>query len=1025
MRMSRPALVLLAVPFVGTGLAGAAGERIEWIGGSADDRAFARAAAGLVPGSDRLPDGADLATVLAAIRATDRFRSVTAEGGRIRLEPWPPLAALVWRGDAPADLRKGLTGLPRKGERVGDARLEALRAQVQERLQAMGWPQAQVAARHEDGGARAVLEVAAGAPQVVRNVELAGRLGPFTREALVAAAQVAPGRTLWCREVEIEVHRRLRKAMVKRRRFEAKVELAWDPQGTLRIQVDAGPEVRLASKGSGLGWTTSIKDMVPLARAERYGPELLDEGERRIVRLLRASGHLDPQVSYVREVVKTGPEGPEEVLVTYTIVPGPKARIASIAFEGNRAVPEADLRKAVELGGLFRPKARPETLDALERRVEALYEGRGYVDIRVRRHIDLKGDQAHVTLRVREGQQRLISALRLELPEDGLGDPWGLAECLPLMFSDKVVLEGGGEIRRYRSDRPAMAGIEGTLSRVPDPGGQVFELRPSRPLPLLKADVFRVYTAIRQQHLVALGVVRPVVRTETAAAPDGTSVVKFIVPPQARETVRRIVVQGADRTRSDAVLRELDFHPGDPLDQERLIGAQGRLGALGAFSRVDASSLAEPQEGQPAPAGPPVPWKPGDLLIRGEERSPWVITNAFGYDSSQGYYLGQGIQRLNVGGMGRTLDLNIRAGDGTINNPTLRDIFRTGKYTRSLDSYTLGYTDPWFAPGALTGILPDRTAFRAEGAYIQEQRYIYNVHRRRVLSSLRWNVSPRVSVEAGYRFERVEVAANVQGIDPGILATIARNPAHAIISSPYLQLVRDTRDNAFDPTSGAFSLARFEAAGQVFGTSPNASFLKLDVRNQWNWALGYKASAGVVSLGLRLGVARPTASTSQDLPLAERFFGGGSGTQRGVQTDYLGPVGHVPLLNADGSTPVNPTLQAIPLGGQGLVVANLEYRFPLIGQTVWAEVFVDSAQVYERLTRSEVDADGGGKRITNFPPLRTSLGIGLIFKIGVPIKVEYAQDLNRLLKRYPSAADQQAAEETQLRNVLISAGFQF
>lgn len=1029
MRIPRPAHVLLAIVSSGTILAGAEGERLDIVGGSADDQAYARAAAGLLPGGLQ-PKGFELDRALEAIRATDRFSAVEAEAGRIRLVPWAPLAELKWRGDAPPALRKAVTGLPRRGDRAGDMRLEAIRTQALERLRAMGWPRAQVKVVREAAGARVLVAVEAGAPDLVRSLEIGGRLGPFTAEKLIRKSGVKAGRTLWNRETELEVGRKLRKAMMDDDRFEARVDLAWDgASGVLRVTVDAGPVVRLVRKGKGLGWTTSIKDLVPLARADRYGPELLDEGERRMVRLLRSKGHLDPQVSHTREVLKEGPGGPEEVRVTYTLAPGPVAKVDSVAFEGNKAVPEAELRKSVELGGLFRPKARPETLDAIERRVEALYESLGYADARVRRSVEVKGDRAKVVIRIREGQRRMVSSVRLELPADGLGDPWGLAECLPLLFSDKIPHDKGPGPRTYASDRPSMAGVEAALAKEEGDEGPAFVLSLSRPIPFRKADVFRVYTALRQQHLVGLGVVRPVVWTDNLPLQGGTTAVRFRIPPQAREEVRRIVVRGADRTRPEAVLREVELRPGDPLDTDRLIGAQGRLGTLGAFSRVEFSSMGEPRDEQ----GPPSPWKPGDLVLHTEERSPWVLTNAFGYDSSQGYYLGQGVQRLNVGGMGRTLDLNIRAGDGTINNPTLRDVFRTGKYTRSLDSYSLAYSDPWFAPGALTRLLPDRTAFRAEGAYIQEQRYIYNVHRRRVLGSLRWGLSPRVNVEAGYRFERVEVRANVDGISEDDLAAIARNPAHAIISSPYLQVVRDTRDNPFDPTSGSFALARFEAAGQAFGTSSNASFLKLDLRSQWMWPVGYKAKAGVVSLGLRAAVARPTASSSEDLPLAERFFGGGAGTQRGVQPDYLGPLGQVPLLDSAGQ-PQYPTgpdglpdrtqaplRQTIPLGGQALVVVNLEYRFPLIGQSVWAEVFVDSAQVYERLSRSPITDRSGAVRTTSFPPLRTSVGIGLIFKVGVPLKVEYAQDVNRLLNRPRSADD----VDTQLKNILISAGFQF
>ncbi|HLO67454.1 MAG TPA: hypothetical protein VK188_10580, partial [Holophaga sp.] len=164
MRIPRPVHAFLAVALSsGTILAGVEGERLEIVGGSADDQAYARAAAGLLPGGLR-PRGFDPDRALEAIRATDRFRAVEAEGGRIRLEPWAPLAELKWRGDAPPALRKAMTGLPRKGDRVGDLRMAELGNQAQERLRALGWPKAQVKVLREAGGARILVAVEAGAP---------------------------------------------------------------------------------------------------------------------------------------------------------------------------------------------------------------------------------------------------------------------------------------------------------------------------------------------------------------------------------------------------------------------------------------------------------------------------------------------------------------------------------------------------------------------------------------------------------------------------------------------------------------------------------------------------------------------------------------------------------------------------------------------------------------------------------------------------------------------------------------------
>jgi outer membrane protein assembly factor BamA len=286
-----------------------------------------------------------------------------------------------------------------------------------------------------------------------------------------------------------------------------------------------------------------------------------------------------------------------------------------------------------------------------------------------------------------------------------------------------------------------------------------------------------------------------------------------------------------------------------------------------------------------------------------------------------------------------------------------------------------------------------------------------------------------VSFNLGYRWEQVDVGSTQSGITSEELSIYARSPPQTTVSAPFAQVARDTRDNAFDPTRGMYSVARIEFANQLFLTSANSSFVKLDLRNQWTWPVGYKARAGVVALGLRVGIAKPTAASAENLPLSERFFAGGPFSFRGVEPDALGVQAQVPLISPTGQietgTNGQPTYYATPVGGQGLALINLEYRFPLIRPTVWGEIFVDSGQVYESLTRlpaSELASQAGGEAPSAaFPPFRTALGLGLIFKIGIPLKIEYAADISRILGRPRSQND----VDTQLKSLLISAGFQF
>lgn len=981
-------------------------------GGSEDDCRFALAALGL-----RVGDAADPAAfrqALAAVRLVDRYLSVEGALGpdgraQLRLVPLRPLESWGWSGDPlPADLRKDLPLDLRKGQRVGPQRRAALEEAVAQRLREEGYREARLEARPQAEGRQLDLVLSLGSPRIVQEVRIEGDPAPYGREVLLKVAGLVPGRTRWTLATQREAQRRLRQRFVKDKRLEGSVRLApGSGEGTLILEVQPGPRVSLRAKGlNPLGplWgRPRLAEFVPLARAERYAPSLLDEGAGRITAYYRDQGYPEARVSYTRAVTAGPPERPEAVVVTYTVTRGPRRALGEIRFEGNRELPEDELREAVRLPRRFLmlpPHAKAEAMKALEDRLTAHYLQRGFPDVRVRRRVE--GGQAgpvNVRLVIHEGQRRFLNALVLELPSDPAFPRDILSRSLLMVLGDRPVPVRG--TTRYRSDRRHLQGCEGTLEPTPEGARLAF----APPLPLVRNDLALVVSDLRQR-LSNLGAANPQAKLAFEEGESETRV-RVLVPPQALDRTRRLVVQGSDRTRAEAVLRETAMPPGAPLDPARLDAGQVQLGGLGAFQRVDLLTLKD------LPGQEQEPWQRGDLALRLQERSPWVFTESFGYDNTQGYHVGLNAQRLNVGGMGRTLDFGLRAGDQTLDSPALRRAFPTGDIKRSVDSYSIGYTDPWFLPGALDGLLAPRTRFRAEAAYIEEAQAAFFARRRRFTPNLEWKISPAQVVQLGYRFERVEVAANTKSDGTPMLADqdlflLARTPPRSIISAPYLQVAVDRRDRPYDPTQGTFFLGRLELANQAFGTSANSSFVKLDLRHQWNWPVGFHAENGVVMASMRLGLARPTAASAEDLPLSERFFGGGSFTVRGVEPDMLGEVQRLDSLGA-------PLPQPIPLGGQGLVVLNLEYRFPLFGmQSVWAEVFADSGQVYRSLNPP--------KEATNrFPALRTTLGLGLILKLGFPLKLEYAADWKRILGR-PRTPEER---ETQLKSLLISAGFQF
>ena len=1025
-----------------------------WEGGSADDRAFAEIASGLVRGK-ALDSSGSFALALEAIRATDRFLSVTGtleEGplgpvAHIRLNPLAPLRNWDWQGDKlPKKMQILLLPDLQKGLLLGPQRTEDWRRQGEAHLRDQGYPQARLSLSPNESGSRLAIRVELGFSYLVKAVVVEGSLGPYRLDQLETIAGIKPGKTIWTQVLLRSAGRDLRRRFIKDKRLEGHAEFSFTSDGTLTIKIDPGPRVSLASEGKHLS-QRSLKELVPLARADRYGPELMDEGDRGIIRSFREKGYLDVDSSHVREVVSGPPEHPSEVRITYHIKLGERRYVKRLVFEGNQELTDQDLRKLAELphGFLwFWPaKATPDLLDDVETRIKNRYLVLGFSDVRLHRRIETRAGEPSLILTVREGSKRTVRAIILEMPQGGTWDPWLLGEDLLKAIADKPILLPPPltQRRRYRSDRPESRGLIAVLEMLPSEIGKpkrAMRLLSERPIPYVKSDLQAVLRALYSS-VAALGSLNPLVRWRFEED-DAGATIHLEIPPQPLLQVRRLAVRGSDETRARAVLRETkDLSVGKPLNLDQVGRSQANLGDLGAFKRVDVVGLKEART-LPGDENADSPWQEGDLALRLEERSHWVFSESFGYDNSTGYSFGYGVQRLNFQGMGKTLDFGLRAGDGTINNPTLRRWFPKGDFARSVDSFTMGYTDPWFSPGILTSLLPERALYHASAAYIQEQRTAYLIRRRRVQNSLEWRLDSSRLLRIGHRFERADVRANRLSLRPGDpdqtldetnLSLQTKSPPRSTISAPFIEWIRDTRDSPYDPTSGSVSSVHFEFANQLFGTSKNASFVKLDFRQQWTWPIGYRASAGVASLGLRVGAARPTASTSHQLPLTERFFAGGAGTQRGVEPDFLGPTGSVRLLvrQADGTylpalDPAgNNLFEVIPIGGQGIALINLDYRFPLFKQWLWGEVFMDAGQVYESLVRTAPSQNPNDPPPPplSYPPLRVSAGVGLIFKLGLPIKIEYGWDVKRILGQPRSKDD----KGTQLHSLLISAGFQF
>src|ERR1035438_8076875 len=172
-----------------------------------------------------------------------------------------------------------------------------------------------------------------------------------------------------------EAQRHLRLRLVKDDRLEGSVRLEPAPEaGVMLLEVKPGPKVNLKVKG--LNWFGWLWDQprlsdLPLEKAERYSPSLLEEGAGRLTTYFRNQGYPEAKVTYDRVVTAGTADRPQAVAITYVVERGIRRTLGKVSFEGNRELSEGEVRKAAGLPKrllVLSPHAESEAVRSEERR---------------------------------------------------------------------------------------------------------------------------------------------------------------------------------------------------------------------------------------------------------------------------------------------------------------------------------------------------------------------------------------------------------------------------------------------------------------------------------------------------------------------------------------------------------------------------------------------------------------------------------------------------------------------------------
>ena len=372
-----------------------------------------------------------------------------------------------------------------------------------------------------------------------------------------------------------------------------------------------------------------------------------------------------------------------------------------------------------------------------------------------------------------------------------------------------------------------------------------------------------------------------------------------------RSIVDRIIVRGANRTNSRVVRYAMRLESGEPFNTSRLLEVQRNLYRLGTFSRVEVRRA------------PGTPFKgERDILVHLEEGKRRKLTYGFGFDSEDGLRGLFGYSISNLLGRALTARVDVRAS----NRDNLARFLLTQPYFFHLpypSTVSLFYIEE---------VKDSFTSLRQGGQFeIQRQGTFSRVN---LLLDYR-NVEVLDAVEA---LGDLEIDRDLQEVE---IASIT--PAWSL----------DHRNDEFDPSEGWNTILQVEYAFPFAGAE--TEFLKGFVQAAGYLDFGW---IGVLAGSFRVGAIEPLNEAvidstlppdlpSRYIPISERFFAGGRTTHRAYKRDRLGIPGETLIVPK--TIPLERDVDAdslVAVGGNGLLIVNLDYRFPIagpIGGTLFAD----------------------------------------------------------------------------------------
>src|SRR5713226_9203358 len=703
-----------------------------------------------------------------------------------------------------------------------------------------------------------------------------------------------------------------------------------------------------------------LKDASAQIRLDSFiDPGLVRKVEGIVRDMLREKGF---QFANVTHEIKEVPGGPKLVHITFNMDEGPKVRIRSIDFVGNKAIGEGVLKRQLKENkerGPFQDFLHFPTwflsligdkgtyqetkFDEDAEKVVAYYRDHGYLRANVgvpelkvledspdkkTRWIDLK-------IPITEGPRYKVGAF------DVAGNTVVKSEYLkPLFKMNPGEYYGEKRIRKGLEKAREVYGTGGYFEFTGFPDYKFHDdPNPNEPE---APDALKAPDAKSQR---------------------GAPIVDVTMRMQEWQQffVNRITFVGNTTTRDNVIRREMRLVEDGVFNTEALKYSVKRLNQLGYFKAL---------EGKPGEVDvQETPNEPNkvDVKLKLEEQNRNQLTFGAGVSEFEGFFGQLSFQTANFLGRGESLTVSMSAGSRAQN-------------------YSLAFSEPFLFDRNITG---GANIFKADVRYIGQftQKTVGSV----VTMGFPMSGFSRMFVNYSYERVRVTEIADVYQSPEGL----ARNPflrdslllgqgGERIISKVVPSYVYNTVDQPIFPTTGH----RYTAAIDLAGFGGNTNFFKPLLEGVWFLRHGSR-----LTLGMRAQAEYiHPFSGSKELPIFEKLFLGGEYSIRGFDIRTIGPV-----------DPIN----GLVLGGNKSLLFNIEEQITIAGP-VRLIAFYDTGEVQPGPTLqgpSPFVPDGGSiativKPGTSFnlKDFKTSTGLEVRFfmpVLNVPFRLIFAYNPQR------------------------------